>query len=146
MNPFFTLLCFALQLATCGPRHEFKSHMATQDFEFVSGNRSLSGMIDQPTVAVMLFIHGSGCTDIRANNMYIDLRSRFAKLGIANSKRTVTGGAGWVGLPRGKLHVGIAQHHHLERQWRQSCRPFGAVRTTRYQSLDFCFRSGRYRQ
>src|SRR5690606_36322094 len=33
--------------------------------------------------AVMLFIHGSGRTDIRANDSYIDLRSRFAALGIA---------------------------------------------------------------
>ena len=87
MSPVTILLCTLLQLAACGAAHDSGNHMATSGFEFVSGKDTLSGVIDQPTDggsrAVMLFIHGSGRTDIRANDTYIDLHSRFAKLGIA---------------------------------------------------------------
>jgi pimeloyl-ACP methyl ester carboxylesterase len=59
----------------------------TRDFEFVSGNKTLSGIIDQPahgnTRALIVFVHGSGVTDIRRENRYFDLRRRFAELGIA---------------------------------------------------------------
>ena len=62
--------------------------MVTKDFEFISGNRTLSGIIDQPVEgkarALIVFVHGSGLTDIRRENRYSDLRRRFAKLGIAS--------------------------------------------------------------
>lgn len=61
--------------------------MVTTDFEFVSGNKTLSGIIDQPgegkAQALIVFVHGSGVTDIRRENRYSDLRQRFAELGIA---------------------------------------------------------------
>jgi hypothetical protein len=62
--------------------------MVTEDFEFLSGGRRLSGIIDQPANgevrALIVFVHGSGPTDIRRENRYIDLRRRFAELGIAS--------------------------------------------------------------
>lgn len=63
--------------------------MVTKDFEFVSGNKKLSGVIDQPAdrkaQALIVFVHGSGVTDIRRENRYSDLRQRFAELGIASA-------------------------------------------------------------
>ena len=60
--------------------------MVTRDFEFMSGNKKLSGTIDQPrgreAEAIIILIHGSGGTDIRGENRYFDLRSRFAPMGI----------------------------------------------------------------
>jgi alpha-beta hydrolase superfamily lysophospholipase len=60
--------------------------MATRDFEFVSDNKKLSGIIDQPldreAEAIIIFVHGSGNTDIRKENRYFDLRSRFTPMGI----------------------------------------------------------------
>ena len=60
--------------------------MVTRDFEFTSGNKILSGIIDQPNdleaEAIIIFVHGSGITDIRRENRYSDLRSRFTPLGI----------------------------------------------------------------
>ena len=62
--------------------------MVTEDFEFLSGGRRLSGIIDQPANgearALIVFVHGSGPTDIRRENRYVDLRRRFAELGIAS--------------------------------------------------------------
>jgi uncharacterized protein len=62
--------------------------LKTADFEFVSGGRILSGRIDQPGEGkardLIIFVHGSGATDIRRGNTYFDLRSRFAELGIAS--------------------------------------------------------------
>jgi pimeloyl-ACP methyl ester carboxylesterase len=62
--------------------------MVTEDFEFLSGGRKLSGFIDQPANgearALIVFVHGSGPTDIRRENRYVDLRQRFAQLGIAS--------------------------------------------------------------
>ena len=63
--------------------------MVTRDFEFVSGTKRLSGIIDQPVDnkarALIVFVHGSGLTDIRRENRYSDLRQRFAELGIASA-------------------------------------------------------------
>jgi alpha-beta hydrolase superfamily lysophospholipase len=63
------------------------AQMVTRDFGFSSGGRLLSGIIDQPAVgearALIVFIHGSGATNIRADNSYSDLRRRFVDLGIA---------------------------------------------------------------
>jgi alpha/beta superfamily hydrolase len=60
--------------------------IATQDFEFISGNKTLSRIIDQPindrAQAIIIFVHGSGNTNIRKENRYLDLRSRFVPLGI----------------------------------------------------------------
>ncbi len=62
------------------------SSMDTRDFEFISGNKKLSGIIDQPAgrdaEAIVIFVHGSGGTDIRRENRYFDLRSRFTAIGI----------------------------------------------------------------
>lgn len=61
--------------------------MVTTDFEFISGNKKLSGIIDQPvngeTKALIVFVHGTGNKDIRRENRYFDLRRRFVELGIA---------------------------------------------------------------
>lgn len=62
--------------------------MSTRDFVFVSSGRKLSGLIDQPsrgeTRALIVFVHGSGMTNVRGENRYVDLRRRFAELGIAS--------------------------------------------------------------
>jgi hypothetical protein len=62
--------------------------MSTEDFEFVSGGRTLSGIMDQPASgeaqALIVFVHGSGPTNVREENRYFDLRRRFARLGIAS--------------------------------------------------------------
>ena len=61
--------------------------MVTKDFEFLSVNKRLSGIIDQPLTgearALIVFVHGSGITDVRRENRYSDLRRRFSELGIA---------------------------------------------------------------
>ncbi|TCS83914.1 hypothetical protein EDD80_1255 [Anseongella ginsenosidimutans] len=81
------LLLANLTMFACGNAKEKASAMVTTDFEFTSGNKKLSGIIDQPAKgdarALILFVHGSGLTDIRRENRYIDLRSRFTELGIA---------------------------------------------------------------
>ena len=62
--------------------------MSTRDFVFVSSGKRLSGLIDQPsrgeTRALVVFVHGSGMTNVREENRYVDLRRRFAELGIAS--------------------------------------------------------------
>ena len=62
------------------------AEMVTKDFEFVSGNKKLSGTIDLPrsgkTKGLVLFVHGSGNTDIRRDKRYLDLRSRFVGSGL----------------------------------------------------------------
>ncbi|PHR93762.1 MAG: alpha/beta hydrolase [Robiginitomaculum sp.] len=62
--------------------------MSTEDFEFVSEGNTLSGMLDQPTKdeahALIIFIHGYGNTNVRDWWSFHDLRTRFAKLGIAS--------------------------------------------------------------
>ncbi len=67
---------------------ESSAPMVTRDFAFLSGNKRLSGVIDQPVngkaLALIVFVHGSGVTDIRRENRYSDLRERFAELGIAS--------------------------------------------------------------
>src|SRR5438552_1265843 len=86
------LLCIALSLALlCAPGYgsgNSNASMVTRDFEFLSGNKRLSGVIDQPVKgkarALIVFVHGSGVTDIRRENRYSDLRQRFAELGIAS--------------------------------------------------------------
>jgi pimeloyl-ACP methyl ester carboxylesterase len=83
----FIILLFAnLTLFTCGNFKEKERIMVTKDFEFLSGNKKLSGFIDQPAKgdagALIMFVHGSGPTNIRMENRYIDLRERFIKLGI----------------------------------------------------------------
>lgn len=64
-----------------------KDPLVTSDFEFRSGGKVLSGIIDQPVNgparALIVFVHGSGPTDIRRENRYFDLRRRFIELGIA---------------------------------------------------------------
>lgn len=71
----------------CGSCTRITAPMVTSDFTFVSGGKTLSGIIDQPAGgkarALIVFIHGSGPTDIRKENRYFDLRRRFAELGIA---------------------------------------------------------------
>jgi pimeloyl-ACP methyl ester carboxylesterase len=71
--------------AACAP---VTSSMSTRDFTFVSSGRALSGLLDLPTgkatVALVIFLHGSGGTNVRTENRYIDLRRRFADLGIAS--------------------------------------------------------------
>lgn len=85
--PGILLLCALSPLREAGGSAAGPT-MVTEDFEFVSGGRTLSGMIDQPTNgearALIVFVHGSGTTDVRRENRYIDLRRRFAGLGIAS--------------------------------------------------------------
>lgn len=63
------------------------ARMVTRDFEFTSAQRRLSGIIDLPATgdaqACVIFVHGSGATDVRAENSYADLRQRFTAMGIA---------------------------------------------------------------
>lgn len=60
----------------------------TRDFTFVSQGLTLSGVISQPAreeaKALIVFVHGYGPTNVRGWDMYADLRSRFADLGIAS--------------------------------------------------------------
>jgi len=62
--------------------------MRSHDFEFVSGGRKLSGVIDQPLAgkakALVIFVHGSGVTNIRPEKPNLELRRRFADIGIAS--------------------------------------------------------------
>ena len=62
--------------------------MVTADFAFVSGGRTLSGVLDQPAAgparALVIFVHGYGPTDVRGWHLFEDLRTRFAALGIAS--------------------------------------------------------------
>jgi alpha-beta hydrolase superfamily lysophospholipase len=63
--------------------------MTTRDFTFVSGGKTLSGVIDQPASgvarALIVFVHGYGTTDVLGWDMYADLRGRFARLGVASA-------------------------------------------------------------
>ncbi len=81
------ILTTHLTLIACGSTQEQANKMITKDFEFTSGNQTLSGIIDLPVEqdakAMILFVHGSGPTDIRQENRYIDLRSRFTAQGIS---------------------------------------------------------------
>jgi len=62
--------------------------MRSSDFEFRSDGRKLSGVIDEPVYgpakALVIFVHGSGMTNIRAEKPYLELRRRFADIGIAS--------------------------------------------------------------
>jgi alpha/beta superfamily hydrolase len=82
------VLVLALSASACSPSATNPSPMSTRDFEFVSSGRRLSGVIDQPSGgeprALVVFVHGSGMTSVRDENRYIDLRRRFASLGIAS--------------------------------------------------------------
>ena len=61
----------------------------TTDFVFESNGIELSGIFDtpkdRPAKALILFVHGYGETDIRANQSYADLRKRFGDIGIASA-------------------------------------------------------------
>jgi hypothetical protein len=80
--------------------------MKTRDFEFASGNKALSGFIDQPgdgqARALIVFIHGSGGTNIRKENRYFDLRRRFTLVAIA---ALVTWGAVWLSFGRNEWRL-----------------------------------------
>ncbi len=84
-----SLWSVALLLASCSAAADDPTPYTTSDFEFVSGGRNLSGIIDQPTHcearALVIFVHGYGNTDVRGWNMYSDLRTRFSELGIASA-------------------------------------------------------------
>lgn len=62
--------------------------MTTADFTFESSGQTLSGRIDLPpsgkAEALIIFVHGYGPTDIRGWDMYRELRTRFADIGIAS--------------------------------------------------------------
>jgi uncharacterized protein len=81
-------LVLALSASACTTGATDQSPMSTRDFVFVSSGRTLSGLIDQPsrgeTRALVVFVHGSGMTNIREENRYVDLRRRFAELGIGS--------------------------------------------------------------
>ena len=86
--PATALLTALLELGA--PRANASAQaMVSEDFEFISGGRTLSGVIDQPAtgevIALIVFVHGSGSTDIRRESRYSDLRGRFARLGIASA-------------------------------------------------------------
>ena len=61
----------------------------TSDFTFRSNSLELSGVFDtpedRPAEALILFVHGYGGTDIRANQSFGDLRRRFGEIGIASA-------------------------------------------------------------
>ena len=61
----------------------------TTDFTFQSNGLELSGIFDtpgdSPAKALILFVHGYGGTDIRANQSFGDLRRRFGEIGIASA-------------------------------------------------------------
>ena len=61
----------------------------TSDFTFQSNGIELSGIFDtpedRPAEALILFVHGYGGTDIRANQSFGDLRRRFGEIGIASA-------------------------------------------------------------
>jgi predicted acyl esterase len=61
--------------------------MKTESFEFVHDGKKLSGLLDLPTeqkpTSIVLIVQGSGKSNIVAGNWYYDLRSNFARLGIA---------------------------------------------------------------
>ncbi len=81
-------LCAGFVLPACGSDRADTAPPTTADFEFVSDGLTLSGIISQPAQgeakALILFVHGYGNTDVRGWDMYADLRSRFAALGIAS--------------------------------------------------------------
>ena len=84
------LAALLLALLASGRAHaaDEPAPMMTADFEFVSGGRTLSGLLDQPTGrearALIIFVHGYGPTDVRGWRTFEDLRTRFAALGIAS--------------------------------------------------------------
>jgi uncharacterized protein len=86
--PLRVSLCAAFVLPVCGSEQPEAVHLKTADFTFVSNGLTLSGLISQPArgpaKALILFVHGYGNTDVRGWNMYADLRSQFAELGIAS--------------------------------------------------------------
>ncbi|GAB5454273.1 MAG: hypothetical protein Hens2KO_05020 [Henriciella sp.] len=88
-----TLLTFIV-IACAGPRPtatsgSFFEPGETTDFTFESNGIELSGIFDtpkdRPAEALILFVHGYGGTDIRANQSFGDLRRRFAEIGIASA-------------------------------------------------------------
>lgn len=86
--PVLALLSAVFQLGSSSDTFPGQG-VVTEDFEFVSNGRRLSGVIDQPANgvvhALIVFVHGSGPTDVRRENRYSDLRSRFAELGLASA-------------------------------------------------------------
>ena len=81
-------LSASLLMIGCSSAADTNGLMVTEDIEFVSGDKLLSGIMDQPasrtTEALIVFVHGSGPTNAREENRYYDLRRRFAALGIAS--------------------------------------------------------------
>lgn len=84
----FATLCAVLAVPAYGSEPNDAVTVTTTDFEFVSSGLRLSGVISQPAKqeakALIVFVHGYGNTNVRGWNMYADLRSRFAELGIAS--------------------------------------------------------------
>lgn len=91
MHPILRALALlgALASLACSAAPTSGPAMLTEDFTFVSSGRTLSGFIDQPasvpTRALIIFVHGSGGTNVRGQNAYSDLRRQFAELGIASA-------------------------------------------------------------
>jgi uncharacterized protein len=85
--PLTVAIAAVAGLMACAAASSRSAPAAVSDVEFVSAGTRLSGVLDQPSGgparALILFVHGSGRTDIRAENRYADLRRRFADLGIA---------------------------------------------------------------
>jgi pimeloyl-ACP methyl ester carboxylesterase len=84
-----TLFCLLLSSFYCTSAAAAGSKpMAITDFEFVSAGKKLSGVLDQPANgkarALVVFVHGYGKTDVRGAPPFMDLRRRFAHLGIAS--------------------------------------------------------------
>ncbi len=80
------LIALAILTASGARASDDPTATTTRDFAFVSAGRTLSGIISEPihtqARALLVFVHGYGKTDVRGWDMYADLRSRFAELGI----------------------------------------------------------------
>lgn len=82
----FKLFLFLVVLA-CSIGNSILGQIKTEPFEFVHNGKKLSGLLDLPIgqkpTSIVLIIQGSGKSNIVDGNWYYDLRSNFAKLGIA---------------------------------------------------------------
>ena len=81
-------LCLASLFAFCLTAPAvFAAGMKTQNFEFVSAGKHLSGFVDLPADgtarATILIVPGYGRTDVAGRTSYYDLRSLFTSIGIA---------------------------------------------------------------
>ncbi len=67
--------------------HSTFAQMKTENFEFQSDGKKLSGILDLPSghepTAFVIIVQGSGRSDVVAGNWYYDLRSHFVQLGLA---------------------------------------------------------------